>query len=65
MSSLIVTRAETKQKLINFEMGKRSSRMLGVTSHFSVWFAMGDEPTVGTFLALLRTQEAGGHHHML
>ena len=38
--------------------------MLGVTRHLSVWFAMGDEPTVWTFLALLRTQEAGRHHHI-
>ena len=38
--------------------------MLGVTRHLSVWFAMGDEPTVWTFLPLLRTQEASRHHHM-
>ena len=35
--------------------------MVGVTSHLSVWFAMGDEPTVWTILPLLRTQEAGRH----
>ena len=45
--------------------GKSFGRMSGfIRKYLSVCFAMRDQPTIGTLLTLLGTQEASRHHHV-